>query len=789
MLMALDLRDGQAMRVGIFSRYVQLGIRAADESTEGGSAWSRVRDQYHAAPTVTRMQLPTDLDRVIRWELVSDAYRREPQQTLEFIERLRFFQQHRERPLVDFVESLAAHRSPGHPLVGSAPRDESLTRSMRTTIDAPGGESLLRMKDSWREPLIEELSKEAYNALTELKAVLESQAWDDAARLVTSLNPEAAPGVAPYVSDRALLTSLPVAVQLTLEDYPQLRQSLGDKFEALARLRIAQAMNAGDAATIELATVQFAGTPGAADAHRWLGDRALVAGQFARAISEYERAQAASSAADDEIAPRIRLAAAMLGRNAGVPVTKPVQLGEVSMSAAEFEELVAEMRGRGSSSPSTLSSSEAALPVPPPTGFEAHVRSKLDGPVGERPQEEVGRRTNQLRVPWADRQLATVVEGDIMYVANHFQVAAYGLTSGQRIWQSQTPPGQMQRAQEWAMIPMRPLVSGERIFVRLLYSPSPILACLEKSSGKLLWTAENREREFLVSDPLLVQGQLVALGIVVQPDQQGLLRYYTFDPQTGEMLRQRDLVRLRSTWGARACCEVAELDDGLVAVLGGVTLAVDAAGNVRWVRTHVTLPADEDPRWVLQMFQRPLVHIDRLYVAQPGVRTVDCLAAATGRHYWSAVLPEVVGLVGLASDLLIVRTEADVRGLDRSGGATRWRYAADDLFSFQLVDRDRLLLARRERVPGQTDQWQTRLMWLNPADGKPMATTVPPNLADSDPRLGPLVPYKDRLFTFFGRGQHDPTRDLVELVPTGEADRMSPRADAWHERLSAMPKP
>ncbi|HMC10689.1 MAG TPA: PQQ-binding-like beta-propeller repeat protein, partial [Pirellulaceae bacterium] len=529
MLMALDLRDGQAMRAGILSRYPQLGVRAAEELAL--PAWSTVRDHYHAAPANTWMQMPTDLDRVIRWELVSDTYRREPHATLDFLSRLRFFQQHRERPMVEWVEWLASH-----------------------DVSGRAGESVARLKDSWREPLVEELSKDTYNALTELKAVLESESWDDAARLVTSLDPVAAAGVAPYVNDRTLLTSLPVAVQLTLDDYPHVRQALGDKFAALARLRISQAINVGDVAAIELTTVQFAGTPAAAEAHRWLGDRALVAGHFARAITEYERA-CGTSPALDEVMPRIRLAAAMQGRDAGSPVTQSVQFGDVSMSPAKFETLIAEMRSRGSSSV-PAGASGAAESVPKPTAFESYVRSRLDGPVGDRPQEEVGRRTNQHRVPWADRQIATVVESDVMYVANRFQVTAYNLASGERIWQSQTPPGQIQRAQEWPMIPMRPLVVGNRIFARLLYSPSPLLVCLEKSSGKLLWVSENREREFLVSDPMFVQGQLVALSIAIEPDQQGLLRYCTLDPQTGEMLRQRELVRLRSTWGARAYCEV-----------------------------------------------------------------------------------------------------------------------------------------------------------------------------------------------------------------------------------------
>jgi hypothetical protein len=106
--------------------------------------------------------------------------------------------------------------------------------------------------------------------------------------------------------------------------------------------------------------------------------------------------------------------------------------------------------------------------VPAPSGLDVRQASRLDGPLGDRPQEDIGRRTNLLRVPWADRQIATSALGDVLYVANRFQVAAYNLTSGERIWQSQSPTGQMQRAQDWALVPMRPLITSDRIFVRLL---------------------------------------------------------------------------------------------------------------------------------------------------------------------------------------------------------------------------------------------------------------------------------------------------------------------------------
>jgi hypothetical protein len=103
-------------------------------------------------------------------------------------------------------------------------------------------------------------------------------------------------------------------------------------------------------------------------------------------------------------------------------------------------------------------------------------------------------------------------------------------------------------------------------------------------------------------------------------------------------------------------------------------------------------------------------------------------------------------------------------------GTTSWHLDVEELFSFHLVDGKRLLLGSRERVAGKNDQWQPRLSWIDPADGKRIATTAIASLADSDPRLGPLVPHKNHLFTFFGRGQHDATRDIVELIPVGDAD-------------------
>jgi outer membrane protein assembly factor BamB len=230
---------------------------------------------------------------------------------------------------------------------------------------------------------------------------------------------------------------------------------------------------------------------------------------------------------------------------------------------------------------------------------------------------------------------------------------------------------------------------------------------------------------------------------------------------------RHDLVRLRSNWWSRRCCQVTEYEGGLIATLGGVTVATTDGGEVRWLRKQLSVPAEEDPRWILQIQERPLVAGSRLFVAQPGARTVECLDVTTGRREWQAVLPEVVGIVGLAGDVLVVRTESDVRGLDGSTGATRWRYEAANAVGFPMCDESRVMMAASEAVDGSAQQ-QIRLTWLSTADGRVVKRSVVEGLSDLDPRLGPIVSVGGKAFGFFGRGQQEVTREVVELVPAAK---------------------
>ncbi len=521
-LLCWDLRDGAAMRQGIPSRMLELGLQGFEQ--EGLAPWSSIREAFLTSPTVTWLVSPANQEKNLRWELLSEVYKRDRNAAQETAELARFFRvQPDQNMLLEWVEVVWGGKA-------------------RSTSDRT-----VRMKEGWRHPWIEDLSKESYSLFAEIRASLEGAAWEDAARQITSLGPEGVIGLSPAVGEEELFTSLPVAVRLAISKNPDLKAVLARKFAPLAKLRLAKATAEGDAATVELATIQFADTEAAGDAHRWLGDRALADGRFSRALSDYAKAESLLPSLSAQLQPRRRLAAACLGQDWGSPVTHEVSVGDIRLSAADFEKLVADLRARGTTALSPMAE-VAPPPLPAPTGLKTTKHSRLDGPTGNNPGDEVGRRTNQFQVPWVDRQIATALEGDLLYVSNRFQIAAYNLTNGQRAWQTAPPPGNMLKSQDWACIAMRPLLTKDRIFVRQLYGSGPQLTCYSKQDGKLVWGTGDRKNEFFASDPVILEGELGAFSIVYEERQEGTLRWNLFDATTGEIRDQRDIMRLRNSW-------------------------------------------------------------------------------------------------------------------------------------------------------------------------------------------------------------------------------------------------
>lgn len=741
--LCVDFRNGQGMETGLLQRHVDLAQRAFE--TEGARPLSFFRATLAFEPLSAIAYPELSLTSLLRTEAVQLLEQHRLDEAYDFAKLLAFNHVNQTVPLVPWLESSSRRGLPVRVANEPAPK----------------------LKDGWRNPLIEELSKDAYNRSSELAGFLESDSWDEAARMITSLTPDAAPGLAPAAGDRALLVSLPTAIRLTLQNYPPLAEAVAEQFQPLARLRLEQAIAAADAAAVELIAAQFPGSDSAAEAHQWLGDRALASGWFDRALAEYRTALSENVAATvrSKVQSRIRLAGAMLGRDLGTKSTTTVSFQDRIFAPDEFEQLVQDLRNRaGHQSASTrpISAGEPAASVPDPGAYEVGSKARLDGTLGDKPEVEGARMVNQFKVPWVDRQLAAVLDGDTLYVSNRFQVGAYNLANGQRLWQSAPGPGaKVQQSQNWPLVPMRPLVTAERIYVRqLLQRTAPWMACLERATGKTLWTQPLGEHEYLVSDPIWIQGQLVALTLLAD-ERSGSLRWTVFDPDSGVIREQRELVRLRPSWLFRRCCEITPHESGLIIVLGGAMVGCTASGEVRWVRTQTMLPSEEDPTWVQQLFQRPIIREDRVLIAQPGVATVDCLERSTGRKFWSRIVPELVGMVGITHGQVIVQTQGGLRSLSLASGEPAWHCELAAMHP-AIACGEWVIVATHPKA-NEGNKQLTRLLWINAQTGKVDTEQDIAGLEGDDPRVGMLIPHQAKLWTFFGQGPTDPSRDLVEL--------------------------
>ena len=389
----------------------------------------------------------------------------------------------------------------------------------------------------WRHPLLVELSKEGYNVLAEFRAALDGRAYRDACQIISTSTENGMLGLLPDAHDPDLLVSLPGAVSLAMRDHPGLRTTMSQQFGALGRLRIRQSIAENNVAAVESSTIQFLGTEAAAEAHLWLADRSLASGAFAHALGQYRQAE--RTAAPDlrsRIAASEQLAAALMGQSAGEPITRSVTFGDTQLSPAELQALVADLRQHRLADNLTARGELAGLtsqPTPAPTGFEAVLRSRLEGDGGDGPQNVPGE-INLHNIDWVARQLALVVDGDRLLLSNRFQLSAYDLKSGALQWRSELG-GEHGPAHEWPLMPMRPLNTPNRIFVRRLHRSGPVLACFNSADGKVLWTSKIEPDKWVVGDPLLIQDELFAL-VMTRLEQEFTLSLATYDPQSGAVL-------------------------------------------------------------------------------------------------------------------------------------------------------------------------------------------------------------------------------------------------------------
>ena len=124
-----------------------------------------------------------------------------------------------------------------------------------------------------------------------------------------------------------------------------MRDVLANEYGQVGMLRFRKAELEGDLTVMQNLVNQYPGTNAAGAALAWLGDRALSGGDFGSAFANYSAAlPIAPSEYSTELPARQRLAAALMGRDFGQPVTSLVSIGEQRLTGEEFETQVRELR-------------------------------------------------------------------------------------------------------------------------------------------------------------------------------------------------------------------------------------------------------------------------------------------------------------------------------------------------------------------------------------------------------------------------------------------------------------
>jgi outer membrane protein assembly factor BamB len=636
------------------------------------------------------------------------------------LERLRFFG-FRGKPaneaFFNWIGDLAASRLAGQPAALAADR---------------------------RHPLLLLPGKESLSVHAELSAAVVGEDWQDACRLIDAAAADGLVDVLPDFEDADLVLSLPAAVATLMRDHPGLREAMRQDREQIGGLRVLAAIDAGNAAAVEAATVQFHGTVAASDAHAWLGDRSLAAGRFAAARRHY--AAAASGVPADDAKQAERTATAELAAKlAAVPTPSAAEVAPLPVAAMLTATSKARLEGDVGANPAGL----------PP--------ALAQGGVGWPPHA----------IDWVARQLAVVPLADRLLVSNRFQLASHDLATGAVQWRAGLG-GDAAATHDWPGQPMRPVATATHAFVRRLRKAGPALASVLLADGSLAWEQASTADRWYVSDPLLGDAGELVVCTARKVEEGYALSVATLDAATGRLVRESSLATLSPAWWAVRNCQFADAGGLRIVSAGGGVIACDDAGKLLWARRETWLPPVVDGFWMLEAAAPPVAHDGVLYLVQPGVPGLVALDAVSGRVKWRLGDASVSRILGIAKGRLVVQrvgplvagmspaVGSDVIALDAATGKPAWRFGPADLLDASLTSDSGLLVALREAVAGKNTRLAA-LVSLDPDTGAERNRWPLAACEDPHPFLGPVVPVAGRLWAFFGRGPADATRDLITI--------------------------
>jgi outer membrane protein assembly factor BamB len=612
----------------------------------------------------------------------------------------------------------------------------------------------------WRHPLTLQWNKEAYNVRSELQSALTGETYEDACRIVMSIGSQAGPGLLPDMDDRQLFVSLPTAVAGAMKLHHEFARLMADKFGPLGVIRVRKAIQSSDVAAVQAATLQFFGTEAAVEAHQWLGDLDLSAGRFPSAEEHFLLALAhALPRQRDELESRLQLALALNGKpllSAASVSNRPIEVNGTTIGPAELESLVKDLSARPSPASrfSAAATSHVDVPTLPVGDYRVDVRANFDGQPGLNP----GRYEYRFGDPFG-RQLAVAGDERRLYVSNRFQVNAYAMPGGQQQW-AQGLGSEQGESHAMPFTPMRPLVAGDRLFVRRLTKGGVELACLNVDNGQVLW--HQRPNLQVLSDPVFWNGSLFALTLAKIDEDLVQVEATRFDFETGAATSSQPLFRLRDSNDRAPAAQLTISGRLAVFTMSGISACFDGSGEIHWLRRHLWLPKTVDDLSEDFRVADPAIRGDRVIVSVPGVRTINCMDLETGRSIWQRTLPELRGLLSVTGNRVLADTTDGLMALSSDDGSIVWTKSLGvGLEAFQTDEKTLLVAHRVTLAPNRTRPY---LLWLDLASGRELAQSEVDGLERTEAQLGPVCFAGGKCWSLAGQGWKETKRELVEMT-------------------------
>ena len=562
--------------------------------------------------------------------------------------------------------------------------------------NVPAVEDLPQLMDEHREVVTTD--RESASSVSELRQAIESDDWNTALAMMT--NRDAPEGVLPVDSSLTLYQDASVYYADQVAQNQELADIIRTQNSDLAMLRLTQALDAQDIAALEAVAMQFPGTDGARRATTMLGDQALSAGQFVEASRLYKLALSQPGGQSNDLMAKQMLAMAMTGRQSTYELSGPVVTPAGEQSAADYTTFI-----------NTLVKENA---VAAPTAAA----------VQHNPNDRTITRSLELTLlpslnghPHRIREFTTIKDDSLLLIHEHGWLKAIHAETNAALWEVKGDGYQLPT--EYSR-PPRPALTGDKIFVPMLFEKQFQWMMINRTSGAIEWKKPIDGMPF--ADPIVIGASIYAF--VLKPDRTnyGIIDLVEIASTDGEILSSQRVLQFQISTELFKTCQAYLAENVIILHANRAVYGLSTTGTMLWTRVLPTTPKNTD-LGIHNDFvvSNPIIWDESIVVSSPGFAGVVRLDPRTGRIHWIQWQPNIRAVAGISGDNLIVTTTHGILAVNAETGKPSWFYGCRTRPGSVGVSKDYIVAAMLTSPADATippSDKHRGIRWIHPNSGQ-----------------------------------------------------------------------